>query len=333
MRWLKYSLGVALLFSPACSTPGGLRSSAEAFPAPGPVEHLVAGAPDEARELIEALDEGTPERLYAEAQQALFDGDPPRAFELLGAVDSEAARLQRVHLAVAGKVRLTPKKVPPPGGEPVLELGYGIALLAEGFRDEGLERLEGVEEGALGAVAALVRAGELDGYDETRERRSALDRAWRLSTPALRPLVLPDYLAAVRDVGGGWGLVNELERLREREEPGSPAWIDLTVWLLEARGPMEMREAAWELARHDPAAAFPFLGELNRCPPAELARLAALALEVGNTALAAKAIDRISLSPTVYLLKGEYEHAIGRPRQALAQYAELFDDPELAGLA
>ncbi|MCK4594873.1 hypothetical protein KAU45_10255, partial [bacterium] len=297
------------------------------------MDYLVAGSPERARELVEKLTLNSTERLYASAQLALFDGDPTCAFELLGEVDSETARLQQVRLAISGRVRLTPEITPPPGEDPALELGYGTALLAEGFREEGMERLRTIEEGILGAVANLVLAGELDGYDEAEERRLALGRAWRLSNAALRPLILPDYLAAVRDVGGGRGIAGELERLRGEVEVGSPPWIDLTVWLIQAREPFEARDVAWELAGYAPEEAFAILGELEPCLPIELPRLAALALEVDDTELARKAIDGISLSPAVFLLKGEYEHAIGRPRQALAQYAEIFDDPELGGLA
>ena len=293
----------------------------------------MAGSPEQARELAEELTLNSIERLYTSAQLAIFDGDPIEAFELLGKVDSETARLQQVRLAVSGRIMLTPEDIPPPGENQTLELGYGTALLAEGFSEEGMERLKTIEEGVLGAVAALVRAGELDGYDETEERRLALGRAWRLSNAALRPLILPDYLAAVHDVGGGRGIAGELERLRGEVEAGSPPWIDLTVWLIQARVPFEARETAWELAGYAPEEAFAILGELEACPPTELLRLAALALEVNDTELAGKAIDGISLSPAVFLLKGEYEHAIGRPRQALAQYAEIFDDPELGGLA
>ena len=324
--------GVPLALSLACGPHEGLRGLAEPFPAPGPVEYLAAGSPERARESVADLPENSPERVYAEAQLALFDGDPSLADGFLAGLDYAPARLQRVRLAVSGKVRLIPDRVPPTGEDPVLELGYGIALLAEGFSDEGLARLESVGEGALGSVAALVRAGELDGYDETELRRSALEKAWRFATPALRPLILPQYLAAVRDAGGGWGLANELERLRGEAEIASPPWIDLTVWLIQARQPLDSRDTAWELAIYAPKEAFAFLGDLKRCLE-ELPRLAALALEVGNTGFAARAIDGITLSPAVYLLKGEYEHAIGRPRQALAQYAELFDDPSYAGLA
>ena len=283
--------------------------------------------------LADGLPEGSAERLFAEAQLALMDDDPVRAFELLGDVDTEAARLQRVRLAVSGKVRLTPESVPPPGEEPLLELGYGIALLAEGRREEGMARLESVEEGVLGSVAALVRAGELYGYTEEEERRLALEKAWRLSNAALRPLIFPDYLAAVRGVGGGRGIADELERLRNETEVGSPSWVDLSVWMSLAGGVPEARESAWELVPYAPEEAFAFLGDLDICPATELPRLAALALEVGDVELAGDAIDRITLSPAALLLKGEYEHAIGRPRQALAQYAELFDDPRFAGLA
>jgi hypothetical protein len=333
MGWPRFLPGVLLALSLACAPPEGLRGLVGRPPAPGPVEYLVAGATGHARELTADLPENSPEHAYAEAQLALADGDPSRADALLAGLDSGPARLQRVRLAVCGGVRLTPETAPPPGEDPILELGYGIALLAEGFRDAGLARLETVAGGALGSVAALVRARELDGYDETELRRSALERAWRLATPALRPLVLPEYLAAVREAGGGWGLTNELERLRGEEEAGSPPWVDLTVWYIRARQPLDSRDAAWELALYVPGEAFPFLGDLARCPDEELPRLAALALEVGDTALAARAIDRISLSPAVLILKGEYEHAVGRPRQALAQYAELFDDPSCSGLA
>jgi len=332
MRWLKFFTGVPLALSLACGPPEGLRGLVGRFPAPGPVEYLAAGSPGRARELVADLPKNSPERVYAEAQLALSDGDPTQAYMFLKEVNSAPARLQQVRLAVSGKVRLTLETVPPPGEDPVLELGYGIALLAEGFPDEGLARLESVGDGALGSVASLVRAGELDGYDETELRRSALEKAWRLATPALRPLILPQYLAAVRDTGGGWGLANELERLRGEAEVGSPPWIDLTVWLIQARQPLDSRDTAWELALYAPKEAFAFLGNLKRCLE-ELPRLAALALEVGNTGLAARAIDGLTLSPAVCLLKGEYEHAIGRPRQALAQYAELFDDPSYSGLA
>ncbi|MCX7020831.1 MAG: hypothetical protein NTW26_00895, partial [bacterium] len=333
MRWLKYLPGVLLALSLACSPPEGLKGLIGRFPAPGPVEYLAAGLPERAHELVADLPKNSPECVYAEAQLALSDNDPTRADSLLAGLDSAAARLQRVRLAVSGKVRLTPDNAPPPGEDPVLELGYGIALLAEGFSDEGLARLETVGDGALGSVASLVRAGELDGYDETELRRSALEKAWRLATPALRPLVFPQYLAACREAGGGLGLANELERMRGEVEVGSPPWMDLTVWLIQARQLLDSRDAAWELALYAPREAFAFLGDLKRCPAEELPRLAALALEVGNTGLAARAIDGLTLSPAVYLLKGEYEHAIGRPRQALAQYAELFDDPSYSGLA
>ncbi len=333
MRWLKYLPGVALALSLACAPPEGLRGLAGRFPAPGPVEYLVAGSPEHARESAADLPENSPERVYAEAQLALFDGDPSLADGLLADLDSVPARLQRVRLAVSGRVRLNPENVPLSEEDPALELGYGIALLAEGFREEGLARLESVDEGAPASIAALVRAGELDRYDETDLRRSALEQAWRYATPALRPLVLPPYLAAVRETGGGWGLGNELERMRGEAEVGSPQWVDLTAWLIRARQPLDSRDEAWELALYAPREAFAFLGDLARCPDEELPRLAALALEVKNMVLAAGAIDRLTLSPAVYLLKGEYEHAIGRPRQALAQYAELFDDPLYSGLA
>jgi hypothetical protein len=332
-RWKRFWPGALLALSLACAPPEGLKGLAAAFPEPGAVDYLVAGSVGRARELAEDSPADSPERLYAEAQLALFDGGGDRAFELLGGVDSGAARMQRVRLAVSGGVRLTPEELPPPGVDPASELGYGIALLADGFREEGLVRLEAVDGGALGSIAALVRAGELDRFDETDERRAALEKAWRLANPALRPLILPGYLAAVRDAGGGRGVGDELERLRGEAEEGSPPWIDLTVWLIQARRPLESRETAWELARHAPEEAFAFLKELERCPPVELHRLAALALEVGDTKLAGRAIDRLSLSPAVYLLRGEYEHAVGRPRQALAQYAEIFDDPRLSGLA
>jgi len=319
----------------ACAPEQGATELTTAPPQPEVADLLLIGANRDAAAI--AADEDA----YAQAQLALLAGEDETAAELLLRSDDHRhrARWQHVRLAVNGRIHLTPETTPPPSSEPAIELGYAVALLAEGFREAGLERLELVRGGQIGVIAELVRAKELTGIDEGNKRRAALNRAWAAADTPLRSLIFPELSALLREMGGGGGLREELYQLHSELSIGSDAWDEVTGWLISLEEYPRTRELAWELAtaepRDDHAArlALRKLSDLTVAPPGELPRLAALAISVHDLTLAKDIIDRLPGSPLTTLLWGEYEDALGRPTMALAQYEAIFTDPALGGLA
>lgn len=281
---------------------------------------------------MEELPAGSPEHDYAAAQLALVDGEPHRAAALLAALDEPRAEYQLVRLQLAGLLPTRPDEQPPPGGDPALELGRGLALLQSGFREEGLARLEPLDDGPLGCLAQLARSRELDPVEEGPERRRALETAWSLATPILRRLVFPDYRRLLDERGGGRGVARELDEERGLVAAASPLWDELTYWTALLSGEDRRRELAWELlevnAATDDAArrrALELLQYSTDVPADERARQIALALELGDLDAAAEELGRLPDGPAAVLLRGELESARGRYGLALAQYETLYD--------
>jgi hypothetical protein len=329
---------VPLLALLSCGPPEEPRLELPAPPEPTAADLLLVGDAAAARAYSAGLEPETPAAVYAAAQLAVHDGDYAAAAELLSGLDDRRARFQVVHLAVAGLLDVRPAELPPPGAEAILELGYGLALLNGGWESEGLARLAPLDTGAVGCLAQLIRSRRLDPVADARERRAALERAWVLATPLLRRLVIDDYLALLDELGAGEGTAVGLREERTAVETGTPLWDDLTYWLGLLAGPQERRELAWELAdaeTDDENARRRALELLSydEVPADELARTAALALELDQPATAAELVDRLPAGPTAGLLRGELEYARGRFGLALAQYENLFDDADLGGLA
>ncbi len=330
---LQRSWMIIFMLLVACGPQRGATELTAAPPPPEVADLLLIGANHAAAELADDED------AYAQAQLALLAEDYARAAELLRQSDDPRAAWQHVRLAVSGRIHLTPETVPPPGKEPAIELGYAVALLEEGYREAGLERLESVKGGQIGVIAELVRAHELSGIDEGNKRRAALNRAWEAADTPLRSLIFPELSALLREMGGGGGLREELYQLRSELPVGEDAWDEVTGWLISLEEYPRRRELAWELATTEPdddhavRRALWELSDLSLAPPDELPRLAAMAVSAGDLPLAIDIINRLPASPLTTLLRGEYEDALGRPKMALAQYESIFTDPALGGLA
>lgn len=301
------------------------------IPEPTAADLLLIGDGAGARALLEELPEGSPERDYAAAQLALADGEPRQAAALLAALDDPRAEYQLVRLQLAGLVRAHPDEQPPPGDDPALELGRGLALLNAGFREDGLARLEPLDNGPLGCLAQLARSRELDPVEEGPERRRALETAWSLTTPVLRRLVFPDYRRLLDERGGGRGVARELDEERGLVTAASPLWDELTYWTALLSGEDRRRELAWELlAENEPTddtarrRTLELLEYSTDVPAGERARQIALALELGDLDAAADELGRLPDGPAAVLLRGELESARGRYGLSLAQYETLY---------
>ncbi|MCD4733963.1 hypothetical protein K8R78_06960, partial [bacterium] len=223
---LQYSWIVLFFLLVACAPEQGATELTTAPPSPEVADLLLIGANRDAAE------QAAEDDAYAQAQLALLAGDDEAAAELLLQSDDSRVRWQHVRLAVSGRIHLTPETTPPPSSEPAVELGYAVALLEEGFREAGLERLELVRGGQTGVIAELIRAGELTGIDEGNKRRAALNRAWEAADTPLRSLIFPELSALLREMGGGGGLREELYQLRSELPAGSDAWDEATGWLI-----------------------------------------------------------------------------------------------------